>query len=88
MRVAGYTRVSSQEQVEGFSLEAQRAAIMRYCAFKGWEAPVFYEDAGVSGYTDDINQDMTLTRVWTEMEEGLKNFMAARAQAAKSYQAI
>lgn len=70
MKVAGYTRVSSQEQVEGFSLEAQRAAITRYCAFKGWEAPVFYEDAGVSGYTDDISRRPAFARMMADAEAG------------------
>lgn len=55
MRAAGYIRVSSLGQAEdGYSLAAQRLAIERYCAARGWGAPTIYEDAGVSAHRDDI----------------------------------
>jgi DNA invertase Pin-like site-specific DNA recombinase len=51
-RPVGYLRVSSREQIEGFSLDAQERAIRAYCASKGWDEPVFYSDQGVSGFSD------------------------------------
>ena len=38
----------------------------------------------LAGYRDVIDGDPTLKRVWQEMEEGLKAFMASRAEAAKA----
>ena len=36
-RAAVYHRVSSEEQVEGYSLDAQQRATAAYCAAHGWE---------------------------------------------------
>lgn len=48
-KVAGYVRVSSEEQSrEGISLDAQRARIVAYCAMRGLELVELVEDAGVS----------------------------------------
>ncbi len=35
MRAVGYFRVSDEDQVEGFSLDAQRRAFHEFCAQKG-----------------------------------------------------
>jgi site-specific DNA recombinase len=51
-RAALYVRVSSEEQVEGFSLDAQVRAGEAYCAQHGWE-PVAYREKGRSARTDD-----------------------------------
>ena len=46
----GYARVSTQSQAEeGVSLDAQRAAIERYCRLQDIELVAFHTDAGVSG---------------------------------------
>ena len=50
MRVAGYTRVSTDEQArEGYSLAAQDEAIRAYCVAQRWELAEVYTDAGRSG---------------------------------------
>lgn len=50
MRVFGYCRVSTTEQANGgLSLETQRQQITGYSMMKGWAAPEFFIDAGVSG---------------------------------------
>jgi DNA invertase Pin-like site-specific DNA recombinase len=36
MRAGIYARVSSDEQVEGFSLDAQRRATAKFCIAPGW----------------------------------------------------
>lgn len=57
MRVALYTRVSTEDQVkEGTSLEVQREFLVSYAKREGWEiyypeAGKIYEDDGYSGYT-------------------------------------
>ena len=48
-KVAGYIRVSSEEQSrEGISLDAQRARIAAYCIMRGLELDETVEDPGVS----------------------------------------
>ncbi len=48
-KVIGYTRVSTQEQVEGFGLDVQEAGIRAYCKAHGLRLVVIYSDAGISG---------------------------------------
>lgn len=49
-RVAGYIRVSTQEQADsGLGLEAQIDKINAMATVKGWGKPVIYSDAGISG---------------------------------------
>lgn len=51
-RVAAYYRVSTIEQTDGYSLAAQREAILAFCTARGWPAPAFHADEGKSAYTD------------------------------------
>ena len=53
-QVYGYQRVSSIQQVEGNSLEAQGKQIQAYAASKGWDVPdeCIFTEAGVSGGID------------------------------------
>lgn len=54
MRVAAYTRVSTEDQArEGISLEAQASRLRAYCVAKDWELAVLEADEGVSGKTLD-----------------------------------
>ncbi len=53
IRVAGYCRVSTDDQAEsGHSLDAQQRAIRDFCARKGWDLMEIYTDAGISGTLD------------------------------------
>ncbi|HEX2174211.1 MAG TPA: recombinase family protein, partial [Dehalococcoidia bacterium] len=54
LRAAAYIRVSSEEQLDGHSLDAQRRAIKEACVERGWEIVAWYADEGVSAHTDDI----------------------------------
>jgi site-specific DNA recombinase len=51
VRAAVYTRVSSEMQLEGYSLEAQLTACRRLAAERGWEIVVVYTDEGLSAKT-------------------------------------
>jgi len=52
MRVAAYTRVSTEAQAEhGVSLDAQRASITAYCEAHGLDLAAVYTDAGASAGT-------------------------------------
>jgi site-specific DNA recombinase len=52
MRVASYIRVSSEEQLEGHSLEAQRHSIQAFVESRQWRLVQEYCDAGVSAKRD------------------------------------
>lgn len=48
MKVYGYARVSTEEQVKSGSLQQQKDAIKDYCKARGYELVHLYSDAGVS----------------------------------------
>ena len=52
MRAAGYFRVSDEDQLEGYSLDAQRRAFMEFCAQKGWEVVETYNEEGRSAWIE------------------------------------
>lgn len=52
MKAAVYVRVSTEEQVDGYSLDAQVRAAKTYCEREGWDA-TFFEEAGASGTSTD-----------------------------------
>ena len=56
MRAALYARVSSEEQVEGYSIDAQRRAFQTLLQTRGWTAYREYVDEGKSARTDNINR--------------------------------
>lgn len=45
----GYIRVSTEEQVSGYGLDAQRASIEAYCMAMGYELEQIFVDEGESG---------------------------------------
>lgn len=49
MKAAIYTRVSSDEQIDGTSLDTQRERCLAFCHAKGWEVVEVFTDEGVSG---------------------------------------
>ena len=53
MRAALYLRVSTQEQTENYSIEAQRERLEAYCKSKGWTVYNIYVDGGYSGANMD-----------------------------------
>ena len=48
LRAVGYRRVSSQEQTEGHSLDAQTTHIQTFVQSQGWNLIQLYTDAGIS----------------------------------------
>lgn len=49
LTAAIYLRVSTEEQIDGFGLQAQLAACKGYALALGYEVTAIYEDAGLSG---------------------------------------
>lgn len=55
-RASLYARVSSEEQVEGYSIDAQVRAFRQLCAEKGWETHREYIEEGKSAHTEDLRK--------------------------------
>jgi len=56
MRAALYARVSSEEQVEGYSIDAQRRAFRTLVEARNWSVYREYIEEGKSARTDNINR--------------------------------
>ena len=56
IRAALYARVSSEEQVEGYSLDAQRRAFQTLVQGRGWTGGLEYLEKGKSAHNDDIRK--------------------------------
>ncbi len=53
MTAVGYCRFSSDMQRDGYSIEAQQQAIVKFCKEKGIQLLRFYVDEAISGTTDE-----------------------------------
>ena len=51
-RTLSYARVSTIDQADGYSLNAQREKAADYARFRGWLSPVHFADEGISGSKD------------------------------------
>ncbi len=56
MRAIAYTRVSTKEQVEGYSLTYQEDLCKEYCDKQGWEIVKVFQEQGESAKTADRTQ--------------------------------
>jgi len=56
MRVALLARVSSEEQVDGYSIDAQRRAFETLVKARGWTTYKEYIEEGKSARTENINK--------------------------------
>jgi len=56
LRAALYARVSTEEQTEGYSIDAQRRAFQALCQSKGWTPDYEYIEEGKSAHTDNIRK--------------------------------
>lgn len=68
MRAVLYARVSTEEQTEGYSLDAQMGRCRDYCETQGWEVVSEYIDAGFSGRSARRPQ---FEQMMTDAEAGL-----------------
>ena len=68
-RAALYVRVSSEEQVQGYSLAAQERAGEAFFAQQGWE-PIVYREEGRSARTDDLAKRPAFSQLLADAEAG------------------
>ena len=70
MRAAAYIRVSSQEQVNGHSLDAQERLFLELCQSRGWEPAKIYREEGRSAHVDSISKRPVFRQL---LEDASKN---------------
>jgi hypothetical protein len=70
---ATYVRVSLKQQVEGYSLDAQRRACSDFCAARGLTVVANYADEGVSAHTDNLAKRPDFPRLLADAESGRFN---------------
>jgi site-specific DNA recombinase len=68
LRTAIYVRVSTDDQVDGYSLTTQEEACRKYAELKGWQVADVYKDEGYSGTT---LQRPELIRMLADAKDGL-----------------
>lgn len=71
MRAGIYIRVSSEEQVDGFSLDAQRRVLLDRCAAERWPVIQEYADEGKSARSDKIAQRPAFKQMMEDAQAGL-----------------
>ncbi|HUG13972.1 MAG TPA: recombinase family protein [Thermomicrobiales bacterium] len=69
-RAALYIRVSSEEQVDGYSLDAQQRAGRAYCEAHGWEIVNEYRDEGKSARTEDLTKRPAFAAMLADSQRG------------------
>ena len=69
-RVAGYIRVSSEDQTKNWSLSAQGKTIRDYCSAKGWVLAEIYADEGHSAWGEKSELRPQYLRMMAAVEEG------------------
>jgi DNA invertase Pin-like site-specific DNA recombinase len=67
-RAAVYLRVSSEEQIAGYSLGAQERAAEALCRQHGWEIVATYRDEGKSARSDDAVKRPGFRRLMADCE--------------------
>ncbi len=70
LRAGLYGRVSSEEQVEGYSLDAQDRVGRHYVAAHGWAVAEVYRDEGKSARTDDLAKRPAFQQMLADAEAG------------------
>ena len=69
-RVVGYVRVSTEEQVDGRSLSAQRREIEQYAETNGLTLVAIYADEGASAHNDRIDKRPQLSALLADASRG------------------
>lgn len=71
IRVVAYIRVSDESQVDGYSLDAQRKEIERWCERHDYELIAVYADEGISAHTENIKERPQLMKLLEDAKKGL-----------------
>lgn len=77
IKVYSYLRVSTEKQLDGYSIESQRQAVQKYAEFRGFDIVHEYPDEGKSG-ADILNRPQ-FTQMMKDIEsekDGVKYVLA------------
>ncbi len=70
MRAVAYIRVSSHDQVAGYSLDAQERSFNELCRSRGWEPVEIYREEGRSAHTDSISKRPVFRQLLEDAAQG------------------
>ena len=70
MRVVAYIRVSSADQVDGHSLDAQERLFRELCRNRGWEPIQAYREEGKSAHVDSIRKRPVFRQLLEDASQG------------------
>ena len=70
IRVVAYIRVSDESQVDGYSLDAQKKEIERWCERHGYELIAIYADEGISAHSENIKERPQLMKLLEDAKKG------------------
>ena len=71
IRVVAYIRVSDESQVDGYSLDAQKNEIQRWCERHKYELITIYADEGISANTENIRERPQLMKLLEDAKKGI-----------------
>jgi len=71
MRAVAYIRVSSQDQVTGYSLDAQERSFNEMCRSRNWEPMRIYREEGRSAHSDSISKRPVFRQLLEDSAQGL-----------------
>jgi len=71
VRAVAYIRVSSQDQVSGYSLDAQERSYNEFCRARGCEPVGVYREEGRSAHVDSISKRPVFKQLLDDAAEGL-----------------
>ena len=75
IRAVGYTRVSTEDQLDGRSLHDQAKVIDRRCTKKDWDLLEIYEEKGRSAWRENFNKRPEFNRMMEDAEAGKFDFL-------------
>ena len=75
LRAVGYTRVSTEDQLDGRSLHDQAKVIKAQCKKKGWDLVEIYEEKGRSAWGENFHTRPEFNRMMEDAEAGQFNFL-------------
>ena len=70
MKAALYARVSTDEQVDNWSLSAQKHEFKELCQQKGWQMGDIYSEEGVSAHTNSIDKRPQFRQILEDCKKG------------------
>ena len=70
LRAVAYLRVSSRQQLEGHSLDAQERVFQEACSNKGWQVMRIYREEGRSAHSDSLRNRTVMRQLLKDAGKG------------------